>query len=821
MSVIVRGRSAIGAFGGVLRQIMAFAGSLSLILFVLIWPLPAEALQPVNVDASTQHLDLGPHLRFREIRPAESDLEKVLQSPGDWQPVPSSPPNFGFSESGYWFSVEVHNRADTAVDMLLQIAYPLLDQIEIHHVSEGNTLARASLGDRRPFAERLIPARHFLVPLVFAPGSTSTLYVYLQTTSSVQLPLTLHAPQAFYNDEMMHSVGLGLYYGAILIMAVYNLFLFVTVRDRTYLFYVFFVVSFLLFQLNLSGHAFQYLWPTGTAWGDASAAVLVLLTNLGGALFAIHFLGLRQNAPRAWMLCVFSALIATAGIVACLFISYSTMIRFAAALTIFDALTVLFIGILLWKRGMKHARYYVIAWCSFLIGCTLLSMALAGILPLVFITEHGAKIGSLLEVVMLSFALGDRINEERRSKLDTLRKIEQMKVEMVREIARKKEIEVAAESSIKAKDEFLSTMSHEIRTPLNGVVGVVQLLQQTSLDEHQHQLLRIMAGSAQTLLSIINDILDFSKIQAGKMHIEAIVFDLHALLDDLAGLYGMTLKLKEDVRFVLVRAPDVPRHVLGDPVRLRQILTNYLNNAVKFTTRGTITLKVTSGAEGQLVFDVEDTGIGIDPAGMERLFRAFSQTSDDTARKYGGTGLGLSICKRLSELMGGDVGARSSPGQGSVFSVRLPLPAEAPPRIEVSGDDAVADLSGLTVLVAEDNSVNQFVVKNLLRKLGVLQVVFAANGVEALTAVGQHRFDVILMDCQMPEMDGYEATRRIREQEAGRAARIPIAALTASASREEQQQCLDAGMDMHLAKPVVLDELRKALVALHTKKAPQ
>jgi signal transduction histidine kinase/CheY-like chemotaxis protein len=475
-------------------------------------------------------------------------------------------------------------------------------------------------------------------------------------------------------------------------------------------------------------------------------------------------------------------------------------------------------GWYLWRQGLKHARFYALGWSAFLAGGALLSLTVMGVLPLNFITEHGVKIGSVIEVVLLSFALADRVNMERAEKQIVQQKMQQLQFDMYKENFRKKEQAVAAEAAIRAKDEFLSTMSHEIRTPMNGVVGVLQLFQDTPINAEQKELLRIMNGSAQTLLSIINDILDFSKIQAGKMQIEAIPFNLHELLQDLSSLYSMTTKLKDNTEFVLDIASDVPGWVVGDPVRVKQILTNYLNNAVKFTTQGRIELHAKKDIDDRIHFAVVDSGIGISAEGLGKLFQSFSQANSDTSRKYGGTGLGLSICKNLSALMGGDVGASSVPGQGSTFWCSVRLQACAPPASADSQQLIGGDTLGhLRILVAEDNSVNQFVVRNMLKKLGIPSVDIAENGEEAFRFFCSRPYDLILMDCQMPVKDGFEATGLIRDLEkAEHQRRIPIAALTASATQEEQQRCRDVGMDFHIAKPLRLEDLKSALEYLVT-----
>jgi signal transduction histidine kinase/HPt (histidine-containing phosphotransfer) domain-containing protein/ActR/RegA family two-component response regulator len=386
----------------------------------------------------------------------------------------------------------------------------------------------------------------------------------------------------------------------------------------------------------------------------------------------------------------------------------------------------------------------------------------------------------------------------------------------------------AAEDASRAKSQFLANMSHEIRTPMNGVFGMTDLLQQTPLTERQHQIVGTIQQSTASLLTIINDILDISRIESGRVELDAKPFELNACINGAVDLFAEEAKRKS-IDLTVEIAPTCPAWVLGDTARLRQVCVNLLGNALKFTVAGTIALRVagTPAADGkiQLRFSITDTGIGIDPSVKQRLFHPFTQADGSITRRFGGTGLGLSISRSLIEMMGGSVSIDSEPGAGTTvhFDTYLKV-AAAPTTAESSTATLTAWFAGASstnanstdkslqpaklqrrfnghVLVAEDNLVNQEVTRELVGALGC-SVTCVENGAAAVQAFEQQSFDLVLMDCQMPIMDGLTATRRIREIEAKRpSARVAIVAVTANAFAEDRHACLDAGMDGYLSKP--------------------
>ena len=375
-------------------------------------------------------------------------------------------------------------------------------------------------------------------------------------------------------------------------------------------------------------------------------------------------------------------------------------------------------------------------------------------------------------------------------------------------------------SASRAKGEFLARMSHEIRTPLTGLVGTVGLLEQTELSAAQRHYARLAQQAASGLVSVISDILDFSKMEAGKVELERIPFDLHKLLCDITELVTPVANQKR-LTLGCVLAPDLPRWLAGDSVRIQQIVNNLVANALKFTPAGSVSIRAvrldenSTAGKCRLRVEVTDTGIGIPADRIDRLFESFSQVESSTTRRFGGTGLGLAICKRLIELMGGRIGVNSRAGQGTTFWFELDLEvAQAHPQEPTTAAWDVETTLGLHVLVAEDNGMNQFIIEETLKRFGCTWEI-VENGKLAVVAVGRIKFDAVLMDCQMPELDGLEATRQIRACEsAAGAARIVIVALTADALSGDLERCLAAGMDDYVSKPIDATQLFRVLKAV-------
>ncbi|MBF0474327.1 MAG: hypothetical protein HQK59_00630 [Deltaproteobacteria bacterium] len=718
---------------------------LTCVIFFSVWVGQAAMLDhPVMITDRENRYPLSRHLTYLEDKDNKWSIQDVISAPlaEAFRPAQEEIPNFGLTKSGFWIRISliyspVYNRAER--EWLLEIGYPLLHHVDLYQPNSSGRLEVRRAGAIFPFSHREVSHRNFIFRLKMAPGQPQTIYLHIRSESSVQIPLNLWSPVALAEEVATAQFGFGIYYGIMLVMLLYNLFLFLSIRDITYLYYILYIFGYGFFQFSLGGHGYAYIWPNSPWWAAHSIPFFIGVATFFGVQFTRLFLQTREHVPRLDRALNFIRVWAVLVVFLALVLDYAISIRFATLLAMFAAITIVITGIITYIRGVHAARYFLLAWFTFMCGMIAYALKTFAIIPANFITTYGIQIGSAMEVILLSLGLGDRINTERKEKfsaqqialrtqerlVETLQEADKLKTEFLMNTEKKveertqelqatlKEIETkntvlqetfkqlqeakeATESANKRlqeldqlKSTFLSSVSHELRTPLTSVLGFAKLIRKDFLKLFQPLVvgdakrtrkadkvdegLSIIIREGERLMRLINDVLDLAKIEAGKIEWRDSAVSLGEVAREAGQAVSGHFLLNPAVRLIIETDENLPS-VNADRDRIIQVVINLLNNAAKFTIEGEVVVSVTVVPPGLVRVSVRDTGMGIPPQDLDRVFDQFHQvyTGEVSRERPIGTGLGLTICRQIIEHYNGRIWVESQPGQGSTFSFTLP-----------------------------------------------------------------------------------------------------------------------------------------------------
>ncbi|HDZ10151.1 7TM diverse intracellular signaling domain-containing protein [Pseudohongiella sp.] len=784
--------------------------------------------------------DVGAELDFEQARAQLSVAGLPWVAPGQ--------PNLGYRRSALWVRVDLNNRFEEPRDWVAYIGFPNLDRVDFYYQDSDGAWQSHAAGSALPFRARHLMHRSINFEFQVPPSEAMSIYFRVESTGSLQFPLALASTTFFASEAQRTLFTSGLYYGLMLMIAIYSLGVWYTSRESGFLYFALVVVFGSLYSLSTQGLAYQYLWPEAPGWANRSTGVFSLIASVAGILFVRSFLNLKSLDHRLDRAARLFAVLAALGVVASLVVASSLVNRMALGFVAVFTLLVTVSGLLAKRRLVRAARFFVSAWTILLIGILLELLQRMGVIIPPLLAYNGIQIATLAAVTVLALGLSDRLQdmmEGYKSAQHDLLRANQLKID-------------ALQQADNVKEEFIANVSHELRTPLTGIIGLAEIMladRSSDLNASQRETLTLMKVSAQRLSSLVNDVIDFSAIKSGHLSLNKRDVDLKQVC---AVVARMTRPLVGDKPIKLAESYPAARIIVeGDEDRLQQVLFNLVANAVKFTPHGTVTIAV-EVLELDVRVSVRDTGIGISAAEQSKIFKRFYQIDSDEARQAGGTGLGLSISQRLLELHDSEIVLRSTPGEGSLFYFDLPLkktlpetkktgrsathgssqdardviaskPTELAAAVQATGmsverrsnqgpldidADAIAEgesgskgargqMQG-KILVVDDEYLNLRIVESHLADQ--YQLTTALSGAEALEKLSNEKPDLIILDLMMPIMTGYQFCQIVRKRYDSDD--LPIVILTAKNRVEDLVKGLSLGANDYITKPFSKEELR-------------
>ena len=751
----------------------------------------------ISIYSKASYVDVGQQqLILDEVRNS-----KTL----NFSQMKSSNADFGFTKNNYWIQFKLQNATNQELLYFLETARPITDLVELYVIKTNGKVSKFKSGDAMPYRERSFDHRKTIFKIELQPEETQQFYIHVKSDGEVlSMPLLLRTTENLIKVTSFEQIVFGFFYGILVIAAILYLFFFFAMREETFLYYSLYVVFIGLLQFSIDGYFFQFITPN-SGWLSLHSVII-------SATFANFFLGrYAQVFLKIHLHCkiINTAFLVLYALDLVLFLSlffvpnateYSYPIANALGLIL---LILIIASLVVFYIRNKTVDYYFVIGIFFLIsGFVIFILKNFSVLPLTFWTENSSKLGTGMEVIFLSLSMANLIRNLKNDR-EELQTLALQRSEEMNEL----------------KSYFLSNISHELRTPLNAIMSLTDATASETDENIIKRNCEIIKYSSQNLLSSVNDILDFSKIEKGELKLEKASFEPIKIIN-IVKSNAVTRAKEKGLYFEFTQANDFPEFLMGDATRLEQIANNVLNNAIKFTSDGSIKFDLDWKTAGEnkidLLLTVSDTGVGIPKEKMNSIFDSFSQESSNNKRKFGGLGLGLYIVKTLVDLHDGTVEISSEVGIGTVCKIKLQytLAVEEKKAVNIIFNEEY-DLKGKRILVVEDNAMNQMVIKMITKKWLNTTVEFANNGEEGVNQLKNNSFDIVLMDLQMPIMDGYEATIAIRNGEAGESNKnIPIIAVTADVMESTKDRVLEIGMNKYLSKPVDKDSLFKNIAAL-------
>lgn len=774
------------------------------LFFISLFPLHAQFV--IKDDSFEEEISLHPFAKIADLEQDSRTIEEIiLDHTLVFETLPNENTDLGFTNNHFWIKFDLHNETEDEKTFFLEVCRPIVDVAEFYTINEKGKITKQISGDAIPFKDRSFKNRKVIFKIVLQPQTDYSYFLHLKSDGEViNAGIMLRTMDNLMQTLAFEQAIFGIFYGILLITAIIYMFFFFAMKERSFLYYSLYVVFIGMLQFSLDGYFYQLFTPN-SGWLCLNAVILsACIANFFLGRYAQVFLQIKKyskfinNAFYVIFILDFILLLSLFIHPGALQLSYPI----ANALGLVLLVLIISSVVVIYSKTRKIDKFFVIGIFFLVAGFVVFILKNFSVLPVTFMTENGSKLGTGMEVIFLSLSMANLIRKLRDER-EELQKIALQKSEEMNEM----------------KSYFLSNISHELRTPLNAILNLAKEISKDTKDESIQKNSLLIKDSSYSLLSSVNDILDFSKIEKRELKLDLEEFSPKPLLEHLAKNMAYRAK-NQGLGFNVEISPNLPEMILGDKMRLTQMVNNVLSNALKFTTHGFVTFKVDCkqkrGNHVDLTFTIADTGVGIPKEKMNSIFESFTQESINNKRKYGGLGLGLYIVKTLADLHNGKVDLQSIVDQGTVCKIILEYETIVVEKPQIPVAEATDyDLKGKNILVVEDNAMNQMVIKMITKKWLNTTVVFANNGQEGVTALQEKDFDLILMDLQMPVMDGYEATVAIRKGEAGQEKKnIPIIALTADVMETTKERVMEIGMNKYMSKPVDKELLFKNIAEL-------
>ena len=809
-----------------------FLRRLLTIILLIFWGKQAASLSPISVENPLTKKEIGGQIEYLVDKKNQLDIGDIaLGAPSlKWQKSREKNPNFGISSYTYFFRFTLKQKAILKEDILLEIGYPLLDHVELY--MQGSPKAPPRLigrgGDNFPFKDRHIKYRNMVFKIDLKENEAKTYYLKARSNGSMQLPLILWSKKSFAESKILESAGFGLYYGLLLVMILYNFFLAVTVRDKIYLLYTFYISSYLMAQAGLNGFSFMFIWPDAPKWSNSSLPFFMLLSVFSMLLFSLDFLQTKDKSKKTYQAAKILMVFQLLGVLLSFFLPY----RWAANYT---AITVAATGIILTiaslkslHQGYRPAKFFLIAFSMLILGGLTLVLKNVGLLPAFFLTTYAMQIGSAMEIVLLSLAMGDKI---RGVQLENQKEIDSLNKDLIK-------LNKDLMEKDRARTLFFQNTSHELRTPLNGIIGFCDLL----ITEAYGKIGVKAAGSVGKikelslgLKDLVNSILDLASSKKGELKLNASKFLVTNIKDAMILLREGLLKEYPESRLSLKCHFKGDATFIQDEDKILTVTRNLVANALKFRRPDSINNVVLSirllSEKEALEIKVSDEGIGIANENLAVIFDEFKQVDREANRSYEGSGLGLPLSKAMVELMGGSLSVTSKEGFGSVFTALIPKAAgsslgsslvgydhkkeghpiealsDAAEEEEIEGNEVIKppfiadkkENADFHVLVVDDIKTNVEVLEMLVGGQGY-RVSKAYGGREAISKIEKDPPDLVLLDLMMPEVSGEDVLNWIKKNP--ELSSMAVIILTARSSHHDRMLHLAKGADDYLAKPL-------------------